>query len=101
MFGDTHTHTHYHYHGDEEIKHLLKKILMNQTELAAELEAVKIQSQKTNAEINRKLVELQTAIEAQGNVSPEVEAKLAELKAVTQANDDLIVDEPTTEEPTA
>jgi len=97
MFADKHTHYHYHFHGHEKIHKLLKQILMNQEQLAAELTAVKNQNQKTNAEIQAKLAELQAAIEAQGTVSPEVEAALAELKAVAQSNDDLIADAPVTD----
>jgi methyl-accepting chemotaxis protein len=102
MFGANHTHTHYHFPSDNKaIRKLLKQILMNQTELAAQLAALTEQTKKSFGEINGKLAELDAAIAAQGNVSPEVQAALEELKAAVQSNDDLIPDaQLPSEEPT-
>ncbi len=72
---------------------------MNQTELAAQLTALTEQTKKSFGEINGKLAELDAAIAAQGNVAPEVQAALDELKSAVQLNDDLIADA-TVEEPT-
>ncbi len=77
---------------------------MTQEEAVAKINALTAQTQKSNAEISLKLTELSEAIAAAGNVTPEVEAALAGLASVVQANDDLIADAPTGEpapEPTA
>lgn len=98
MFGTKHTHTHFHFHGDNSsIRKTLKKILMTQEEAVAKINELTAQTQKSNAEINQKLTELQDALAAAGNVTPAVEAALAGLAAVVQANDDLIADAPTEE----
>lgn len=98
MFGTKHTHTHFHFHGDNSsIRKTLKKILMTQEEAVAKINALTAQTQKSNAEISQKLTELSDAISAAGNVTPEVEAALAGLASVVQANDDLIADAPTEE----
>ena len=100
MFGSQHTHTHYHFPSDDKkTRKILKQILMNQTELAAQLSALTEQTKKSFGEISTKLSELDQAIAAQGNVSPEVVAALDNLKAAVQQNDDLIADAPQTEEP--
>jgi hypothetical protein len=95
----THYHTHYHESDDCEILKLLKKILMNQAELAAELKAVKDQNDKSRAEVLAKFDALEAAIVAAGNTSPEVDAALAELKASVQTDDDLIEDAPPADGP--
>ena len=71
---------------------------MNQTELAATLTALTEQTKKSFGEINGKLAELDAAIAAQGNVAPEVQAALDELKSAVQLNDDLIADASAEEE---
>jgi len=71
---------------------LLISQTMNQTELLTELTNLKAQVVKTGEETKSALVKLEAAIAAQGTVSPEVETALSELKAVVQANDDLIAD---------
>jgi hypothetical protein len=99
MFGTKHYHTHYHFPSDNgSIRKLLKQILMNQTDLAATLTALTEQTKKSFGEINGKLAELDAAIAAQGNVAPEVQAALDELKSAVQLNDDLIADAPAEEE---
>ena len=100
MFGTKHYHTHYHFPSDNSaIRKLLKQIFMNQTELAATLTALTEQTKKSFGEINGKLAELDAAIAAQGNVAPEVQAALDELKSAVQLNDDLIADAPAEETP--
>lgn len=85
--------THYHfYKPDPRINSKLNKILMKQTEVAAELVAVKEQAVKAKAEVMAKLAELETAIGNQENASPEVEAALAELKTAVGDIDNLIED---------
>lgn len=102
MFGTKHYHTHYHFPSDNSaIRKLLKQILMNQTELAAQLTALTEQTKKSFGEINGKLAELDAAIAAQGNVAPEVTAALEGLRSAIQDNDNLIADAPVAETPQA
>ena len=68
---------------------LLKKILMNQQELAAALSKVSDQLQKG-------IDEVKTAIANSGNTTPEVDTALANLQAAAQALDDLNPDAPPT-----
>jgi hypothetical protein len=95
----THYHTYYHETDVCEILKLLKQILMNQAELAAELKAVKDQNEKSRAEVLAKFKALEDAIVAAGNTSPEVDAALADLKASVKADDDLIEDAPPADGP--
>jgi hypothetical protein len=71
----------------------LKGIIMDQTQLAADLVALKAQGEKAKAEIIAKVAALEAAIAAGGVVSPEVEAALADLRGTVQGIDDLNPDE--------
>lgn len=75
-----------------EIVKLLKQIHMNQQEFAQELAGLKAQVDKANAEILAKITTLTQAIEAAGNITPEVQAALADLKASVQSTDDIVPD---------
>lgn len=68
---------------------LLNKIQMNQEELAAELAALKEQTERSTAEIITKIAALEDAITNAGNITPEVEAALTALKAAVQGVDDV------------
>lgn len=63
--------------------------MANQTELAAELVAVKEQVVKASAEIVAKITALEEALANAGNTTAEVDAALADLKVVVQVLDDL------------
>lgn len=67
---------------------------IKQTEVAAELVALKEQVVKIKAEVTAKLTALAEAIANQGNASPEVEAALADLKSVVTEVDELNEDTP-------
>lgn len=84
-------HIHIHHHNDENdlIITLLKKIIMTQSELAAELKSAKDQNEKARAEILAKFTALEEAVANAGNTTPEVDTALAELKASIQTDDDL------------
>ena len=69
---------------------------MEQSELAAQLTALKDQLAKAKTEITDKLTSLGDAIEAADDVAPEVIAAFDELKAAVQAQDDIVPDAPTT-----
>lgn len=71
-----------------------------QAEVAEQITALKSQIEKVSSEVQGKLQELETAINNQGNASPEVEAALGALKTAVQGVDDLIPDPPT-EQPQA
>jgi predicted S18 family serine protease len=75
-----------------QINKKLKVMSLSQNQAAADLIALKAQQEKIYAEFSVKLQALSDAITANGNVSPEVEAALAELKASVQATDDLVPD---------
>jgi len=93
-----HIHIHLHdYRSDERFFSLLNKISMDQAELAVQLTALKEQTQKANAEIVAKIATLEQAITDAGNVSPAVEAALADLKASIQTVDDIVLDAPPAE----
>jgi hypothetical protein len=68
---------------------LLRKIIMNQTELAQALEDLKAQADKAKGEIVTKIQTLEDAIAAGGVTTPEVDAALADLKGSVQGIDDL------------
>lgn len=67
----------------------LKRIIMNQAELAQSLNDLKTQADKAKAEIVKKVADLETAITNAGNSTPEVDAALANLKGSVQGLDDL------------
>jgi uncharacterized membrane-anchored protein YhcB (DUF1043 family) len=70
----------------------LKKIVMTQAELQAELVALKAQNEKAKGEIVGKIAALEAAIANQGNTTPEVDAALADLKVSVQGTDDIVPD---------
>lgn len=65
---------------------------MDQTQLAAELAAIKEQNDKARAEVLQKIADLEAAIINAGNTSPEVDAALTALKASVQTDDDIVAD---------
>ena len=65
---------------------------MTQAELTQQLTDLKAQVDKVKTEIQSDLDKLAEAIANQGNVSPEVEAALSDLKASVQSADDLNTD---------
>lgn len=67
----------------------LKRITMNQAELAQALADIKTQADKAKDEIVAKVAELEAAISNAGSTSPEVDAALAALKGSVQGLDDL------------
>lgn len=84
---------------DAETKNLLKllnskldTIMATQAELAQELRDLKAQNDKARAEILQKIADLEAAIVAAGNTTPEVDAALADLKASVQTDDDIVPD---------
>ena len=75
----------------------LEVIIMNQTELAAELRNVKAQIAKIGTETAatlQKVIDLEKVIAEGAPVSEEVLTALAELKTQAQATDDLTPDAP-------
>lgn len=72
-----------------------------EAEVAAALQALTVQVNKIKGEVAAKLQALADAIANQGNVTPEVEAALAELQAAVGQVDDLNPDDvtPPAEEP--
>lgn len=82
----------------------LDKIMATQTELVQTLKEVKVQQDKTIAEIKdtqgkvdtlkAKIVELEAVISAGGDASPELVDAVAAVKAAAQAADDAIPDLP-------
>jgi hypothetical protein len=70
------------------------KIIMDQTALAAELTALKAQTEKAKSEVLAKIADLESAIAAAGNTTPEVDAALAALKTSVQGVDDIVPDAP-------
>ena len=67
----------------------LGKIMTDQTTLASDLAAIKDQLTKAAGEIVAKVAALEAAVSASGGTTPEVDAAVADLKAVAQALDDL------------
>jgi len=72
---------------------LLNQIHMDQVQLAQELAALQAQVDKANGEILQKIADLEAAIAAAGNVTPEVQAALDALKASVQSVDDIVPDQ--------
>jgi len=66
---------------------------MDQVQLAQELAALQAQVDKANGEILQKIADLEAAIAAAGNVTPEVQAALDALKASVQSVDDIVPDQ--------
>lgn len=88
---------HIHIQDKEQLTLIIKKldkIMSDQTQLAADLQALTAQTEKAKAEIIAKVAELEAAITNAGNTTPEVDAALAGLKAAVQGVDDLNADAP-------
>ena len=64
-------------------------IMTDQATHAAELAAIETQLTKASGEIVAKIAALADALAAAGGTTPEVDAAVADLKAVAQAPDDL------------
>jgi len=67
----------------------LNQMALSQSQLAAELTAIKDQNEKARTEILAKIAALEEALANAGNTTPEVDAALADLKASVQTDDDL------------
>ena len=91
-----HIHIHQHFDDENLIIKKLNQIIMEQSELAAQLAALKDQTAKAKAEIVKKIEDLGTALEAADDVTPEVQAAFDALKAEVQGVDDIVADAPTT-----
>jgi uncharacterized coiled-coil DUF342 family protein len=70
------------------------KIMATQAEAIAELQALKDQLVKANTEIQNKIQTLVDAANNAGNVSPELQAAIDDLKPAAQALDDIVPDAP-------
>lgn len=81
-------------HSVELLNQKLNKIMSTQAELAEQLTALKDQTDKANAELLQKISDLEAAIVAAGNTTPEVDAALAALKDSVQKVDDIVPDQP-------
>ena len=82
----------------------LDKIMSTQTELAAQVQAISAQVSKIGEESKvtlQKVIDLETALANQDNVSPELQAAVDALKKQVQVVDDLVADAPPAEQPTA
>lgn len=87
--------THIHIHNETNcINSKLDNIMATQAELAQQLTDVATQVEKTKTEITTKISDLEAAIVAAGNTSPEVDAALASLKSAVQGVDDIVPDTP-------
>jgi len=96
-----HIHVHIHQHPDNETKEDLKTILQNQskimandTQALADLDAIKTTLQKVSTESSaslQKISELE-AVANENNVSQAVLDKIAEVKALAQGIDELVPD---------
>jgi len=91
-----HIHIHHHNNDGEDILKILKLIKMEQSELAAQLTALQTQTEKAKAEILSKIADLEGALDAADDVTPEVQAAFDALKASVQGVDDIVADAPTT-----
>lgn len=65
---------------------------MEQSELAAQLTALTEQTEKAKAEILQKIADLDEALQAADDVTPEVQAAFDSLKASVQGVDDIVAD---------
>jgi chromosome segregation ATPase len=95
-------HIHVHNHAadfQKSIFSLLNKISMNQEELAQALSDLQAQTEKSDAELVTKIADLEKAVIDAGNVTPAVEAALANLKTSVQKVDDIVADAPATDAP--
>jgi len=67
----------------------LGRIMTDQATHAAQLAAIKDQLTKASGEIVAKVAALEAAVAAAGGTTPEVDAAVADLRAVAQTLDDL------------
>lgn len=65
---------------------------ISQSQLAAELTALKDQNEKARVEVLNKIADLETALANAGNTTQEVDDALAALKASVQTDDDIVPD---------
>ena len=72
----------------------MKKLMASQQEIADALNAVGTQLSKASSEVVAKISELEAAVAAGGQSSPEVDAAVANLKTAAQALDDIVPDAP-------
>lgn len=72
------------------IERRLRKIIMNQTELAEHLRGRDEQLNRALVEINGRIQDLITAVQNAGNTTPEVDEAIANLDTVSQALDDIV-----------
>lgn len=94
----------HHHFGERKLEHLIQtlliqgdKLMATQAELAAELRTVKASVEKIGTETRTLITRVETltaAVEAGGNVSPEVRAAMDELKAQVEVVDALVPDAP-------
>lgn len=77
---------------DDSINLKLNQIMATQAELARELRDIKTQNDKARAEILQKIEDLEAAVVAAGQVTPEVQEALDSLKASVQTDDDIVPD---------
>lgn len=94
-----HIHIHQHTENESLIIQKLNKIMSDQAQLAQDLRDLKEQNDKSRAEVLQRFAELEAAIVAAGNTTPEVDEALAALKTSIQTDDDLIADAPPVEPP--
>jgi len=76
-------------------KHKFNQIMATQAELAQQLRDITAQNEKSRTEILGKIADLEAALAAAGNTSPEVDEAVAALKASVQTDDDIVPDAPT------
>lgn len=65
---------------------------MKQEQLEQQLKDILAQNEKSRTEILQKFVDLEAAIVAAGETTPEVDTALAALKASVQTDDDIVQD---------
>ena len=87
-----HIHIHHHYESEKLIIKLLNQIIMTNAELKQQLEDITTQNEKARVEILQKIADLEAAIIAAGQTTPEVDTALTALKASVQTDDDIVPD---------
>ena len=78
-------HLHFHFHPAPDIGAQLQEILMNQAQLAAALGTVASSLTAVGQQLDKATQEIVTAVQNAGNTSPEVDAALEQLTAVSTA----------------
>ena len=66
--------------------------MATQAELAQQLRDINTQNEKSRVEILKKIADLEAALAAAGNTTPEVDEAVAALKASVQTDDDIVPD---------